>query len=352
MYYSFLRYFEVFVVRLLIYLASVASFSSGLLIRRAAVLAVLVCVIPGALAQENYPARPVRLIVPFAPGGGADISARAIAHKLSERFNQQFVVDNRPGAGGNLGTELVLKAAPTGYTLLLVSSSYGANPALYKLSFDPVTAFEPITLVSQQPFILAINPGVPAKSVKEFVAHARANPGKLNYLSSGTGGIQHLATELFKSMAGIDIVHIPYRGGSSGLNDLLAGHVHMEFGTVLSTMPVVRNGQLRALAVTTLTRSPAMPDLPTLAESGVPGYHVSGWYAVLAPGATPRAVTALLHREIVNLLQAPDVKERFAREGSTIMASTPAQLITHIETEVAKWRKLVRETNIRLETTR
>jgi tripartite-type tricarboxylate transporter receptor subunit TctC len=290
--------------------------------------------------------------VPFAPGGGADISARTIAQKLSERFGQQVVADNRPGAGGNLGTEIVLKAAPDGYTLLLVSSSYGANPALYKLDFDPVTAFEPITLVSQQPFIVVVNPGVPAKSVKELIAYAKANPGKLNYLSSGAGGIQHLAVELFKSMAGVNIVHVPYRGGTSGLNDLLAGQVHLEFGTVLSTMPVVRNGQLRALAVTTSVRSSAAPDLPTLGEAGVPGYHVSGWYAVLAPGGTAKTTTERLNREIVALLQAPDVKERFAREGSTIAASTPGALTRHLETEIAKWRKLVKEANIRLDATR
>jgi tripartite-type tricarboxylate transporter receptor subunit TctC len=344
--------FVAFVVK--IYLASFASlaFSAVKLCLRIPVLAALMCVVADALAQEKYPARPIRLIVPFAPGGGADIAGRAIAQKLSERFGQQVVVDNRPGAGGNVGTELVLRAPPDGYTLLLVSSSYGANPALYKLGFDPVTAFAPITLVSQQPFIMAINTGVPAKSVKEFVAYAKANPGKLNYLSSGAGGIQHLATELFKSMAGLDIVHIPYKGGSSGLNDLLAGHVHMEFGTVLSTLPIVRNGQLRALAVTTSTRSPVLPDLPTLAESGVSGYHVSGWYAVLAPAATPRPVTGLLNREIVSLLQAPEVKERFAREGSTVLASTPGQVVDHLQTDIAKWQKLVKEAHIRLDATR
>jgi tripartite-type tricarboxylate transporter receptor subunit TctC len=308
---------------------------------------------PGTVdAQERYPIRPIRLVVPFAPGGGADISARLIAQKLTERFSQQVVADNRPGAGGNIGAELVLKAPPDGYTLLLVSSSYGANPALYKLSFDPVTAFEPITLVSQQPFILAINLGVPAKSAREFIAYAKAHPGKLNYLSSGTGGIQHLATELFKSMAGVDIVHVPYKGGSSGLNDLLAGQVHMEFGTVLSTMPIVRNGQLRALAVSTSTRSPAAPELPTLAEAGVPGYHVSGWYAVLAPKATPREITGLLNREIVALLQSPEVKERYTKEGSTIVAGTPAQLISHLRAEIGKWQRLVKEGNIKLEAAR
>ena len=322
-------------------------------------LSILLFVLAGAgwiasdvVAQSKYPVRPVRLVVPFAPGGGADISARTIAQKLTERLGQQVVADNRPGAGGNIGVELVLKAPPDGYTLLLVSSSYGANPALYKLDFDPVTAFEPITLVSQQPFVLVVNPGVPARSVKELVAYMKANPGRLNYLSSGTGGIQHLATELFKSLAGVDIVHVPYKGGSSGLNDLLAGQVHMEFGTVLSTMPIVRNGQLRALAVTTRTRSPAAPELPTLAEAGVPGYHVSGWYAVLVPGRTPKAIASLLNRETGALLQAPDVKERYAKEGSTIVASTPAELVSHLESEVAKWRKLVKEGNIRLDATR
>jgi len=317
-----------------------------------ALLAVMAFVAPGVVAQEKYPTRPIRLVVPFAPGGGADISARTIAQKLTERFGQQVVADNRPGAGGNIGAELVLKAPPDGYTLLLVSSSYGANPALYKLSFDPVTAFEPITLVSQQPFILAVNLGVPAKSAKELISYAKAHPGKLNYLSSGTGGIQHLATELFKSMAGVDIVHVPYKGGSSGLNDLLAGQVHMEFGTVLSTMPIVRNGQLRALAVSTSTRSPAAPELPTLAEAGVPGYHVSGWYAVLAPKATPKEIAGLLNREIVALLQAADVKERYAKEGSTIVASTPARLVSHLEAEIGKWQKLVKEGNIRLDAAR
>ena len=307
----------------------------------------------GASAQaQDYPARPIQVIVPFAGGSASDVVTRILLDRMAKALGQPFIVDNRPGAGGNVGTELVLRAPPDGYTLLLVSSSYGANPALYKLGFDPVTAFAPITLVSQQPFIMAINTGVPAKSVKEFVAYAKANPGKLNYLSSGAGGIQHLATELFKSMAGVDIVHIPYKGGSSGLNDLLAGHVHMEFGTVLSTMPIVRNGQLRALAVTTSTRSPVLPDLPTLAESGVSGYHVSGWYAVLAPAATPRPVTGLLNREIVSLLQAPDVRERFAREGSTVLASTPGQVVDHLQTDIAKWQKLVKEAHIRLDATR
>jgi tripartite-type tricarboxylate transporter receptor subunit TctC len=317
----------------------------------AAFCGALLIAIPAA-AQQNYPARPIRLVVPFAPGGGADISARTIAAKLSDRFKQQVVVDNRPGAGGNVGTELVARATPDGYTLLLASSSYGANPALYKLSYDPITGFEAITLVSQQPFIFVVNPSVPARSVREFITYAKANPGKLNYLSSGAGGIQHLSTELFKSMAGVDIVHIPYRGGASGQTDLLANQIQVEFGTILSTLPLVKNNQLRALAVTTSVRSPAMPETPTIAEAGVPGYSVSGWYAAFAPAGTPRAIVETLNREIVALLQAPDVRQRLAAEGSIVAAGTPQQLTEHIRQEVGKWTRLVKEANIRLDASR
>ena len=300
----------------------------------------------------DYPSKPIRLIVPFAPGGGADISGRTIAAKLGERINQQVVVDNRPGAGGNIGTELVAKASPDGYTLLLASSSYGANPSLYKLSYDPVSGFEAITLASQQPFVFVVNPAVPAKSVRELIAYAKTNPGKLNYVSSGAGGIQHLAVELFKSMAGVDIVHIPYRGGASGQTDLIANHVQIEFGTILSTLPLVKSNQLRALAVTTAVRSPAAPDIPTVAEAGVPGYAVSGWYAVFAPAHTPREIVNMLNREIVGLLQSPDVRQRLATEGSMVVAGTPRQLTEHVKQEVTKWSALVKQANIRLEASR
>jgi tripartite-type tricarboxylate transporter receptor subunit TctC len=302
-----------------------------------------------ALAQEKYPARALRLIVPFAPGGGADISARAIAAKLTERFAQQVIVDNRPGAGGNVGTELASKSPPDGYTLLLVSSSYGANPALYKLSFDPVNGFEPITLVSQQPFILVVHPSLPARNVKELIALAKAKPGSLNYASSGAGGIVHLGTEYFKSMAGIDLVHIPYKGGNTAHNDLVAGFVQVYFGTILSTLPVVKSGKLRALGVSTERRNSALPEVPTVAEAGVPGFSFSGWYAVLAPAKTPKEITAVLNREIVALLQAPEIRERLAAEGSTVVASTPDALRTHLQRDIAKWQKVVKAANIRLD---
>jgi tripartite-type tricarboxylate transporter receptor subunit TctC len=305
-----------------------------------------------ALAQEKYPSKVVRVVVPFAPGGGADIAARTVAQKLSERLGQQFVVENRPGGGGNLGTEFVAKAAPDGYTLLVVSSSYGANPSLYKLSFNPITGFEPITLISQQPFIVVVHPSLPARSVKELIALARAKPGELSFASSGAGGIQHLALEYFKSATRVDILHVPYKGGSTAHTDLIAGYVHMTFGTILSTLPMVQAGKLRALAVTTQTRTPALPQTPTMIEAGVPGYVVTGWYAALAPSKTPKTLTTMLNREIVAALQGADVKERLAKEGSTVVASTPEALTEHLRTETGKWEKVVRTAGISLEASR
>jgi tripartite-type tricarboxylate transporter receptor subunit TctC len=317
-----------------------------------AVCALGAVIAPQAAAQERYPAKTVRLVVPFAPGGGADISARTIAQKLTERLGQQFVVDNRPGGGGNLGTEQVAKAAPDGYTLLLVSSSYGANPSLYKLTFDPVAGFEPITLVSQQPFIAVVHPSLPVKSIRELVALAKARPGELAFASSGAGGIQHLALEYFKSAAGVDILHVPYKGGATAHTDLMAGNVQMTFGTILSTLNMVQTGKLRALAVTTAQRTPALPDTPTMIQAGLPGFVVTGWYAVLAPARTPKPVTTLLNREITAALQAPDVKERLAKEGSTVVASTPEALTEHLRSEIAKWERVTRSAGIRLDATR
>jgi tripartite-type tricarboxylate transporter receptor subunit TctC len=304
-----------------------------------------------AMAQDKYPSRSARLIVPFPPGGGADISARTIAAKLTERLGQQFVVDNRSGAGGNLGTELASKAAPDGYTLLLVSSSYGANPSLYKLNYDPVGGFEPITLVSQQPFVLIVHPSMPAKSVKELIALAKSKPATLNYASSGAGGIVHLGTEYFKSLAGVDIVHIPYKGGNTAHNDIIAGFVQVYFGTVLSTLPVVKSGKVRALGVSTEKRNPALPDVPAVGET-VKGFAFSGWYAVLAPQKTPKDVTALLNREITALLRAPEMRARLAADGSTVVASTPEQLTEHLKRDIAKWARVVKAADIRLDATR
>lgn len=305
-----------------------------------------------ARAAEEYPARPITLINASTPGAGGDITSRIVGAALTRELGQPTIVLNRAGAAGNIAMEAVARAAPDGYTLLWASSGYGANPSLYKLSYDPVTGFEPVTLVTQQPFLFVVNPAVPAKTVKEFIAYAKANPGKLNYLSSGVGGIQHLAVELFKSLAGVDLVHIPYKGGSSGHTDLISNQVQMEFGTILSTLPLLKNGQVRLLAVTTATRSPVLPETPTLAEAGVPGYAVSGWYAMFAPAKTPAAIVTKLNRETVAVLQSPDVRQRFAADGSMVVASTPAQLAEHVRQDVAKWAKLVREANIRLDATK
>lgn len=305
-----------------------------------------------SVAQDRYPTKPVRIVVPFAPGGGVDISARTIAQKLTERLNQQFFVENRPGGGGNLGTELVSKATPDGYTLVHVSSSYGANPSLYKLSFDPVAGFEPISLASQQPFIVVVHPSLPVKSVKELVALAKARPGDLAFASSGAGGIQHLALEFFKNAAGVDILHVPYKGGASAHTDLISGNVQMTFGTILSTLTMVQTGKLRALAVTTAQRTSALSDTPTMIEAGIPGFVVTGWYATLAPAKTPKTITRMLNREIVALLQGSDVKERLAKEGSTVVASTPEELTEHLRAEVSKWDRVTRAAGIKLDSTR
>jgi tripartite-type tricarboxylate transporter receptor subunit TctC len=305
-----------------------------------------------AQAQERYPVKAVRIVVPFAPGGGVDISARAVAQKLTERMGQQFVVENRPGGGGNLGTELVAKAVPDGYTLLQVSSSYGANPSLYKLSFDPIAGFEPITLESQQPFIAVVHPSLPARTIKDLVALAKARPGELAFASSGAGGIQHLALEFFKSATGVDILHVPYKGGATAHTDLIAGNVQMTFGTILSTLSLVQTQKLRALAVTTAQRTSALPDTPTMIEAGVKDFVVTGWYALLAPAKTPKAITAALNRGVVAALQGADIKERLAREGSTVVGSTPEGLTQHLRAEIAKWERVTRSAGIKLEATR
>jgi tripartite-type tricarboxylate transporter receptor subunit TctC len=300
-------------------------------------------------AQEKYPVRAVRIIVAFAPGGGSDITARAISARLSPRLGQQFVVDNRPGAGGNVGMELAAKAQPDGYTLLVVSSSYAANAVLHKTSYDPINGFEPITLISQQPLLIVAHPAVPAATLKEFIALAKAKPGALSYSSSGSGGIQHLATELFKSMARVDMLHVPYKGTGPSVNDLIAGQVQVTFATIIATLPHVRSGRLKGLAVTSAKRAEAAPDIPTVEESGVPGYVYVGWYCMLAPAKTPRHIVKLLNAETVAALQTPEVKERVAADGGMVVASTPEELGAHIRQQIARLSKLVKETNIRLD---
>ena len=300
-------------------------------------------------AAAAYPVKPIRFIVGFTPGGGSDTVARLIALKLGETWTQPLVVDNRPGAGGNLAIELVARSAPDGYTILCASSSFSIIPSLYRdLSYSPVRDFAPVTLASSAPYLLVLHPSVPAQSVKELIALAKAQPGKLNYASAGSGSTLHLAGELFKSLAGVDIVHVPYKG-ANGITDLIAGAVQLSFAGLPQTLPHVKAGRLKALAVTTSRRAVALPDLPTIAEAGVPNYEVDPWYGVIAPAGTPRAIVERLNAAINRAIAAPDIREKFMLQGLEPRTSTPAEFTSLISNEIAKWSKVVRDAGIKAE---
>ena len=299
-------------------------------------------------AQTNYPNRPVRLIVPQSPGASTDLTARLVAQKLSGALGQQVVVDNRLGAGSIVGTELVAKATPDGYTLLVVASSITLNPTLHKnLPFDPIRDLAPITQLSAFPNILVVHPTVPVKTVKDFIALAKAKPGSLNYGSSGVATSTHLATELFKYMTGIDMVHVPYKGGGPAVQALLGGQVQLNFATIVSVLPHMRSGKLRGIAVTTAKRSPAAPDIPTIAESGVPGYDHGPWNGFLAPAKTPRAVIARLNEETARILQLPETKAVLNNEGAEPVGNKPEEFGAIIREETAKWAKVIKAAGIK-----
>jgi len=304
---------------------------------------------PVAFAQEQYPVRPVRIVVAFAPGGGTDIVARSLAARLSTRFGQQFVVDNRPGGGGITGIELVAKAQPDGYTLLVVSSSFAANAVLRKTSYDPINGFQPISLLSRQALVLLVHPSVPANSVKELIALARSKPGALSYGSSGNGGIQHLATEMFKSMANVDMVHVPYKGTAPAQTDLMAGQIQVSMLSIVAVLSQVRSGKLKGLAVSSSTRSDAAPDIPTMAEAGVPGYSFYGWYCMLAPAKTPRNVVSTLNTAVVTAMQSAELRDRLAADGGTVVGSSADELGAHLRSEITRLSKLVTDAKIRLD---
>jgi len=315
----------------------------------AAALALAASLSP-ALAQ-NYPTKTIRMIVPFPPGGTTDILARVAGQKITEAFGQQVIIDNRPGAGGNIGTELVAKAAPDGYTLLTdPGSTLTINPSLFaKLSYDVLKDFAPVTIIAAVPNLLVVHPSLPVKSVKELITLAKARPGQLNYASTGAGQSTHLSMELFKTMAGINVVHIPYKGSSPALVDLLGGQVSLMFDNMPSSLPHVKAGKLRALAVSTLKRSPAMPQLPTVAESGLPGFEVSVWFGVLAPAGTPREIVNKLNGAIVRSLQSPDVHERLAGQGAEPIGNTPEQFTAQMQRDLVKWAKVVRDSGAKLD---
>ena len=298
---------------------------------------------------ETWPTRPIRFIVPFAPGGGGDVVGRIIGQRMSEQFGKPLVIDNRAGGGGTLGCELAAKAAPDGYTLLLGNvGPIAVGPALYpKLAYDPVRDFAPVTMIASFPNLLVANPGLPFKTVPELVAYAKSRPGALNFASAGAGTSTHLAGELFKSVAGIDVVHVPYKGGAAAMTDIIAGQVAYYFGTMPSSMPLAKAGKLRALAVTSLTRSPAAPEVPTIAESGYPKFETAAWYGLMFPTGTPREIVARTNAATMVVLALPDIRERLVHEGSEPLGSTPAQFGAYIKAEIAKWSGVVKAAHLK-----
>jgi tripartite-type tricarboxylate transporter receptor subunit TctC len=316
----------------------------------AAACGVLLMGAAGSMRAQDYPTRTVRFIVPYVPGGGVDFVGRTLAQKLSDSWGQAVIVDNRPGGGTNIGSELVARAAPDGYTLLIGGVPNTVNVTLYpKLSYDLIRDFAPVILLDTAPNVLAVHPLVPAKSVRELIALAKAHRGALTYASAGIGSSNHLSGELFRTMAQIEIVHIPYKGGGAAVTDLLGGHVTMYFGTTPSTMPHVRSGKLRALGVTTAKRTRAAPDVPTIAESGLPGYEQSAWHGLLAPAATPQTIIATLHAEVLRVLRSQDVTDRFAVQGIEVIGSLPAEFAVFIKQDIAKYEKLVKTAGIRID---
>jgi len=314
-------------------------------------LALLLALAAPLACAQTFPERPVRFVVGFTPGGPSDILARALGQKLSERFTQQVIVENRPGAGGNIAAELVAKSAGDGYTWLLGNNSILAtNQSLYqKLGYDPVADFAPVALVAIQPNILVVNPGVAAASVKELIALAKSRPGELNYASSGSGAAAHLAGELFKAMTGVQMQHIPYKGAQPALTDVIAGQAQLMFATSASVIPYIKAGRLRALAVTTAKRSASVPDLPTVAEAGVPGFEAITWHGVVVPAATPATLVERLNRDIVAVLRLPDLRERLESLGAEISSGTPRDFADYIAREIPKWAKVVKDSGARAE---
>lgn len=313
--------------------------------------AVLLGALPWVAKAQNYPSKPIRLLVPYSSGGGTDIMARAAAQKLSESLGQPIVVENRLGAGGNIAAEAVAKAAPDGYTLFFgATGPLAINPTLYaKLSFDPVKDFVPIGLVGTLPLFLVVPSNHPAQSVKDFIAFSKARPGQLNYASAGVGGTTHLAMELFKATAGLDIVHVPYKGTTAGMADMLAGNIQVMFDGWVGTVPQVRTGKLRYLGVATSKRSNFAPELPTVAEQGFPGFEASVWYGLLAPAGTPRDIVNKLSIELAKVMALPELRERFASLGMEPLTSTPEQFANFIRTETVKWAKVVRDSGAKAE---
>ncbi len=306
----------------------------------------LAAVVAGAAAQQ-YPSKPVRFVVPFVAGGPTDIQGRMLGEKLSQRLGQQFIIDNRGGANGNIGLEITAKAPPDGYTIVIATvGTWAVNPSLYKQPFDVTRDFAPIIQVSTSPAVLVVHPSVPARNVKELIALAKSKPGQLNYGSSGVGGLGHISGALFGLMTGTKMVHIPYKSSAPSLTDLIAGQIQVLFNNAISTVPHINSGKARALAVTSLKRMQALPDLPTLDEAGVKGYDNSSWSAVGAPVGTPKEIISKLNSELAAILKLPDIQEKSAAVGADIIGGTPEQFAAYLKSEIAKFARVVKEAKI------
>ena len=313
-------------------------------------LALLFTLVAAAASAQSYPSHPVRMVIPFPPGGSNDIVGRMIATQLQGQLGQPVVVENKGGAGGTLGTDVAAKAASDGYTILLISVAYAFAPALHKsLPYDPNAAFAPVGIIGRGPAVLTVNPSVPVNSVKELIALAKAKPGQLNYASAGVGSLQHLATALFVSQAGINVVHIPYKGGGPSMADVIAGHAQIVMPSMIQVLPHLRSGRLKALGVSGTTRSPALPDVPTIAESGLPGYEAHNWWGLLVPAGTPPPVVDRLNGALKAVLASEETRKRMETEGAEPLGMTPQEFGAFISSELAKWVKVARDVGIKAE---
>jgi tripartite-type tricarboxylate transporter receptor subunit TctC len=308
------------------------------------------CVFFAGAHAQNYPEKAVRIVVPFPSGAGSDIVTRLFTPNLTAALGQQFIVDNRAGAGGNIGAEIVARAASDGYTLLMAPASVAIGQSMYRnLRFDLARDFEPVALLGSAPFVLVVHPALPVRNVKDLIALAKARPGQLTFASSGNGSSPHLTTEMFKMQAGVDMAHIPYKGTAFAVTDLIAGQVSLTFGNTLSVLPHVASGRLRALGITSAKRSAAAPGLPTLAETGLPGFESSTWFAMLAPAGTPREIVARLNAAIRKIGQTQEIRARITEQGAESMDGTPDQVGTHVRAEIAKWARVVTASGARVE---
>jgi tripartite-type tricarboxylate transporter receptor subunit TctC len=316
------------------------------IVSRLLTAAVLLLVFSAPGFSQDYPNRPIRLIIPFPPGGSNDVVGRMVARQLSEKMGQQVFVDNRGGAGGTIGTEAVAKAEPDGYTLAIVSIAHAVNPALYKLHYDPIKSFTPISILATGPNVLVVNPTSPIKSVKDLLRMAKEKPGELDYASAGVGSFQHLGAELFKLEANVNLTHVPYKGGGPAMQDVIAGHVKIMFSSLVQTTPFIKSGQLIALGTGGAKRNPVLPDVPTIAEAGVPGYVGDNWWGIVAPAGLPPAMTEKIYKDVQAALKSPELQAQFAREGAASVEMSSAEFGKYIETEIVKWANVVKQGHI------